>query len=101
VENLLYVPKTKSTIANVKFSGFFMIPGSFNPIHIGHRTLGKQDFYPTVNHANYIFEMSVFNVDKPPISRSSIVQRLNNFLPEDHPVLITKTPLFNGKLDHF
>ena len=44
--------------------------------------------------------MSVFNVDKPPISLENIITRLNYFNDQDHPVLITKTPMFTQKLSH-
>lgn len=79
--NLLFDPKTQNCLANVQLDNFFILPGSFNPIHKGHRTLADASLYPT--GSNIIYEMSIFNADKPPISADKIIERLKEFQAED------------------
>lgn len=104
--NLLYLPLGQKLIKNVKLSGFFLFPGSFNPVHIGHRSITNpllliDNFKEKDQESNILYELSVFNPDKPPIDLEALIARLSNFNSKDHPVLITKTPLFIQKLDHF
>lgn len=104
--NLLYIPLGQKLIKNVQLSGFFLFPGSFNPVHIGHRSITNpslliDNFNENDQEFNILYELSVFNPDKPPITLEALIARLSNFNSKDHPVLITKTPLFIQKLDHF
>lgn len=130
-----------------------IIPGSFNPPHIGHVQLANaaistlqrmrqveahddslrhslhsmpssvsstssvlSNIWSTVqSHSDeqyeptVLFEISVTNVDKPPIDPNEVCRRLNLFLrlhsdlPKDWGVLLTNAPLFSQKatlLDH-
>ncbi|QVL30836.1 CinA family protein [Telmatocola sphagniphila] len=71
-----------------------LFPGSFRPLHAGHRKLAdlaKQ----RLGQAVY-FELSRANVDKPSLSESEIRHRLKQF--EGYaPVLVTEAPTFLEK----
>lgn len=105
MHNLLYSPKYGHVVQNVRFSGFFLFPGSFNPVHEGHRQLAKSTDFDLISSdikpSCTVYEMSVSNVDKANISSEKIYQRLEEFTDSDFPVLITKTPMFIDKIQHF
>lgn len=71
-----------------------LLPGSFDPLHYGHREL--------VNVATKIlghpvaFELSAFNVDKPPLERQTILKRLTQFAGHN-PIYVTNAPTFLEK----
>jgi hypothetical protein len=71
------------------------LPGSFNPLHAGHASALQAcaDRSGSVP----LFELSVFNVDKPPVPLHDLVQRLSHFAQQDVCILLTKTPRFIDK----
>lgn len=69
-----------------------ILPGSFNPLHQGHREL--QSAAERWLQGAVYYELSVTNVDKPPLDVSVIEARLNQF---EHPVCITRAPTFIEK----
>lgn len=72
-----------------------VLPGSFNPLHEGHRELrGAAEAW--LGGPVY-YELSVTNADKPPLDRSAIESRLAQF--EEHPVWITSAPTFVKKAE--
>jgi len=74
-----------------------IFPGAFNPLHRGHAlmaALAKQTFGSPVD-----FELSVANVDKPPLSIANVIQRLEQF-PEAR-VWITNAATFLDKAGLF
>ena len=80
-------------IADGKYSGV-ILPGSFNPLHKGHSKLKK---YIIQNYdLEFAFEISISNVDKPDLDQKEILNRLNQFGPNDN-VIIDKAPLFSEK----
>lgn len=70
-----------------------ILSGSFNPLHDGHRQLAQSaaDF---LGHA-VGFEISIHNVEKPPLELETIVSRCEQF--ETHPVALTNAPTFVEK----
>ena len=71
-----------------------LLPGSFNPIHIGHRemmALGKERVGATGG-----YELSVTNVDKPPLEKDEIQRRLGQFGADDT-VVLTRAETFRKK----
>jgi nicotinamide mononucleotide (NMN) deamidase PncC len=70
-----------------------MFPGSFNPIHAAHQRMaevaGKRNGCPVT------FELSITNVDKPPLDFIEIADRLAQF--RDQPVLLSRAPTFVEK----
>lgn len=69
-------------------------PGSFNPLHAGHLELAR--VAAEVTGAAVSFELSVTNVDKPPLSVDEVLARLAQFAGRS-PVELTRQPTFGGK----
>jgi nicotinamide mononucleotide (NMN) deamidase PncC len=71
-----------------------LLPGSFNPLHPGHCQLAevaaKRTSHPVA------FELSVTNVDKPPLSAEEVRHRLRQFAWHA-PVWLTRAPTFVEK----
>lgn len=70
-----------------------LLPGSFNPVHVGHhklRNVAEQQIGGSV-----YFEMSLVNADKPPLNNFEIEQRRHQF--NDVPLALTGVPLFIDK----
>lgn len=78
---------------NPPLKNIVMLPGSFNPMHDGHITALQSAC--ELNHTDGIFEMSVVNVDKPPLSFDDIIARISTF--NSKPVVLTNAPLFTDK----
>jgi cytidyltransferase-like protein len=69
-----------------------LFPGSFNPLHDGHRILADraaQHFGQPVT-----FELSIANVDKPTLTPAEVQRRVAQF---HAPLCITAAPLFVRK----
>jgi hypothetical protein len=56
--------------------GALLVPGSFNPLHLAHCQLYDR---AEMLEGNATFELSAFNVDKPPIDISTMLNRLSQF----------------------
>lgn len=71
-----------------------VFPGSFNPLHRGHIALAQtvQD----MRQQPVAYEISVTNVDKPPLSAQVVRHRLAQFA-WDAPVELTRAPTFLEK----
>ncbi len=80
-----------------------LLPGSFNPLHAGHRGMmetatrftGSTGFFGGAQDAG-AFELSVTNVDKPPLEKAEILRRLGQFEPKDT-VVLTRAETFRKK----
>lgn len=70
-----------------------LIPGSFNPLHRGHQRLREAASELLQQHA--VFEMSITNVDKPPLTAREVRDRLRQF--RETPVAVTRAPTFVSK----
>ena len=71
-----------------------LLPGSFNPIHIGHREMMVRATEGTGTSGGY--ELSVTNVDKPPLEKNEIERRLGQF-GKDDTVVLTRAETFQKK----
>jgi hypothetical protein len=71
-----------------------VLPGSFNPVHEGHVLLARvaEEF----RQQPLAFEISVTNVDKPPLSGAAVRHRLAQFAWK-WPVELTRAPTFVDK----
>jgi hypothetical protein len=93
----------KLTSACVRMDGQFrtdqqppaaIVPGSFNPVHAGHWQLAEVAARRTGGAV--AFELSVVNVDKPPLSADEIRRRLSQFALRAE-VWLTRAPTFAEK----
>jgi len=71
-----------------------VLPGAFNPLHGGHTQLAH--VAGQITGRRVIFELSVLNVDKPPLLEADVRQRLEQFYGHGA-IAVTTTPLFEQK----
>jgi nicotinamide mononucleotide (NMN) deamidase PncC len=71
-----------------------LFPGSFNPIHEGHVSLAR--VAEELRQQPLAFEISVTNVDKPPLAGETVRRRLAQFAWKS-PVELTRAPTFVEK----
>jgi hypothetical protein len=71
-----------------------LLPGSFNPLHEGHVLLARAA--EGIRQQPLAFELSVTNVDKPPLESRTVRQRLAQFAGK-WPVELTRAPTFLEK----
>ena len=71
-----------------------LFPGSFNPIHEGHVLLAR--IAEELRQQPVAFEISVTNVDKPPLAGETVRHRLAQFAWKA-PVELTRAPTFVEK----
>src|SRR5438128_558434 len=73
---------------------FVLFPGSFNPLHEGHLLLAR--VAEELRQQPLAFEISVTNVDKPPLAGETVRHRLAQFAWK-WPVELTRAPTFLEK----
>ena len=71
-----------------------VLPGSFNPVHDGHLRLAR--VAQEMLQAPVAFEISVTNVDKPPLAAAEVRARLAQFASRAR-VELTRAPTFLEK----
>jgi Cytidylyltransferase-like len=71
-----------------------LLPGSFNPLHEGHVMMARVA-EELLGHP-VAFEISVTNVDKPPLAGETVRERLRQFAGKS-PVELTRAPTFLEK----
>jgi hypothetical protein len=71
-----------------------LLPGSFNPVHTGHMLLAQAA--EQLRQQPSAFEISVTNVDKPPLTGDTVRQRAAQFAWKA-PVELTRAPTFLEK----
>jgi hypothetical protein len=71
-----------------------LLPGSFNPVHEGHVSLAR--IAEELRQLPAAFEVSVTNVDKPPLAAGTVRHRLTQFAWKA-PVELTRAPTFLEK----
>jgi hypothetical protein len=71
-----------------------LFPGSFNPLHEGHVLLAR--VAEDLRQQPLAFEISVTNVDKPPLAGEAVRHRLTQFAWKS-PVELTRAPTFVEK----
>lgn len=71
-----------------------LFPGSFNPLHHGHEALAA--VASELLGREVVFELSVVNVDKPPLTHVEVERRVSQFAGRWR-VLLTRAPRFVEK----
>ena len=71
-----------------------VFPGAFNPLHAGHR--GMAEVAGDILELPVCFEISILNVDKPPLDYVEIERRIGQF-PPDKAVWLTRAATFEEK----
>ena len=71
-----------------------LVPGSFNPVHDGHLSLAQ--VAEEIRQQPATFEISVTNVDKPPLASETVRNRIAQFAWKS-PVELTRAPTFLEK----
>lgn len=71
-----------------------VLPGSFNPLHSGHRELRSAAERWLKGPVYY--ELSITNADKPPLDATEIQRRASQF---EHPLWLTDAPTFAKKAE--
>lgn len=77
-----------------RLEGVVLFPGSFNPLHHGHETLAR--VASEMLGREVVFELSVTNVDKPPMTHTEAERRASQFRGRWRAVL-TRAPRFIEK----
>ena len=75
-----------------------VLPGSFNPFHEGHRQLAK--LASDIIGEEVVFELSITNVDKPPLEEEELRRRLAQFAGV-WKVVVTRALVFDEKAKLF
>ena len=71
-----------------------ILPGAFNPLHAGHRRMAQ--IAQELLQQPVALEISIVNVDKPPLDYAEIERRLGQF-PPDQTVYLTRAATFEEK----
>jgi hypothetical protein len=107
VKSILYLPSgemlTNVPIHKLK-NKVHMVPGSFNPLHSGHKLLLEQGCSHDTEqkYSQGVYELCISNVDKDTLDKTEIVRRLEQFKsPNKYPVVLTNTPKFFQKAELF
>lgn len=109
-----------ATVVDAPRPGRVYLPGSFNPLHDGHKTLlnaavehvagstihgttntGIQSTGNTLVNNEGLFELSVGNADKGLLPLPELERRVQQFVAAGLPVVITQAPLFTMKAELF
>ena len=78
--------------------GQAVLPGSFNPFHKGHERLAE--VASEILETEVTLELSVTNVDKPPLGEAEVRRRVAP-LSVRYPVMLTRAPRFYQKAKLF
>ena len=74
--------------------GGALLPGSFNPLHDGHVDMAR--VASNMLDTEVTYELSVVNVDKPPLGENEVRARCDRF-EGLAPVVISRAPVFHEK----
>lgn len=91
-------PARPSSVATVPGANCMIFPGAFHPRHEGHRAMAVLAGQLTGRQVEH--EISIVNVDKPPIDFMEMEERSAQFA-SDEPLWFTRAPTFAEKAELF
>ena len=86
------------TVASQTNERRLIFPGAFNPLHDGHRAMS--DLAVDITGTAIEIEISIDNVDKPPLTPEEVVKRVQQFPPTQR-VWLTRAMRFYEKAELF
>ena len=89
-------PVERAAVAGA--AGLAVLPGSFSPLHYGHRELAR--VAGEMTGLEGVYELSVVNVDKPPLAAAEIRRRVAQFAGQGR-LALTRARTFREKADLF
>jgi hypothetical protein len=98
IVELVEVDKDGRVAVDINRRNRLLFPGSFNPLHEGHCQLAAAA--ARLSEREVALEISVHNVDKPPLEQRELEQRLE-LARGRFAVCLTREPTFYGKARHF
>jgi len=100
IMNIVFLPGGKILVDQI-VKKCVILPGSFNPVHEGHVTLGEVAARKCgVDKSNVIFELSALNADKGLIAKEEIEKRVEMIVDRGFGAMITHKPFFYAKNDY-
>lgn len=90
----LLVSRDGQFAADARLERPVLLPGSFNPLHHGHELLAGTA--STATGRPTVLEISVVNVDKPPLGVDEVLRRVVQFR-DRWEVVLTRAPTFLAK----
>src|SRR2546428_5593995 len=97
-EHSLLLIEPDGSLSTKEKTGIGVLPGSFNPLHDGHRKLAKTA--AQIVEADVLFELSVTNVDKTEIGENEVLRRIEQFFGYSS-IAITRAATFLIKANLF
>ena len=76
--------------------GHALLSGAFDPLHEGHERLAQAA--AAILGRPFGFEISILNVEKPPLATNEVIERLAQFRGR-HTVTVSRAPTFPEKSD--
>ena len=93
-QGILHPIPAKQNSKTSEFCPEVILPGTFNPLHHGHEQLAR--VAGQLLEKDTVYEISLFNVDKPVLNYTDLENRLNQFNERSN-VLITRSATFPDK----
>lgn len=81
-------------VAQGQKSSQAILPGAFNPLHVGHRQMAR--IARDMLDVPVAMEISIVNVDKPPLDYYEIQRRVDQF-DQHQPIWLTRAETFEEK----
>mgnify|MGYP001230035887 FL=1 len=93
-QGVLHPAPAKQDSKTIEFCPKVILSGTFNPLHHGHEQLAR--VAGQLLEKDTVYEISLFNVDKPVLNYTELENRLNQFNDRSD-VLITRSATFPDK----
>eukprot|EP01016_Furgasonia_blochmanni_P001295 TRINITY_DN1048_c0_g3_i1.p1 TRINITY_DN1048_c0_g3~~TRINITY_DN1048_c0_g3_i1.p1 ORF type:complete len:431 (-),score=30.63 TRINITY_DN1048_c0_g3_i1:26-1318(-) len=103
LRNVVCLPGTTTRVLmlpDMVFQGYIVLPGSFNPVHEGHREILEKAVESCGGvKEKVLFELAVSNADKKAIDKDEVLRRVNGILKTGHGVILSNRGLYRDKVE--